>query len=260
MRDVTRESYLRYWDERNGGNVSYRLTAEEVKDFEDVADVKRTYELGFDASALAGYYYLVTGTGCHFRNVYGNPECDLGLVKISEDGKSYDIVWGFEAGGRPTSEFPSHLMSHIERLKVNPEQRVVFHCHPTNLIALSFTQELSERHLSRLLWKMQAESIVVFPEGVGVIPYMTPGTNEIGEATATKMADYQAVLWPHHGLFASGISLDDTYGLVEVLEKAAMIFSQIGVQGGNIKQAITDKQLQEIADYFHVTPHEGFLN
>ncbi|MGT2854558.1 rhamnulose-1-phosphate aldolase [Streptococcus pasteurianus] len=260
MRDVTRESYLRYWDERNGGNVSYRLTAEEVKDFEDVADVKRTYELGFDASALAGYYYLVTGTGCHFRSVYGNPERDLGLVKISEDGKSYDIVWGFEAGGRPTSEFPSHLMSHIERLKVNPEQRVVFHCHPTNLIALSFTQELSERHLSRLLWKMQAESIVVFPEGVGVIPYMTPGTNEIGEATATKMADYQAVLWPHHGLFASGISLDDTYGLVEVLEKAAMIFSQIGVQGGNIKQAITDKQLQEIADYFHVTPHEGFLN
>ena len=93
-----------------------------------------------------------------------------------------------------------------------------------------------------------------------MIPYMTPGTNEIGEATATKMADYQAVLWPHHGLFASGISLDDTYGLVEVLEKAAMIFSQIGVQGGNIKQAITDKQLQEIADYFHVTPHEGFLN
>ena len=53
MRNVTRESYLRYWDERNGGNVSYRLIAEEVEDFEDVADVKRTYELGFDASALA---------------------------------------------------------------------------------------------------------------------------------------------------------------------------------------------------------------
>lgn len=82
MRDVTRESYLRYWDERNGGNVSYRLTAEEVEDFEDVADVKRTYELGFDASALAGYYYLVTGTGCHFRNVYGNPERDLSLIHI----------------------------------------------------------------------------------------------------------------------------------------------------------------------------------
>ena len=260
MCNITQESYLRYWDERNGGNISYRLTAEEVEAFEDVTGVKQTYELGFDASPLAGYYYLVTGTGRYFRNVYERPKLDLGLVKISDDGQKYDIVWGFEDGGKPTSEFPSHLMSHIERLKVNPEQRVVFHCHPTNLIALSFTQELSERHLSRLLWKMQAESIVVFPEGIGVIPYMTPGTNEIGEATAAKMADYQAVLWPHHGIFASGTSLDDTYGLIEVIEKAAMIFSKISTQGGDIKQAITDKQLQEIADYFSVQVRKEFLD
>lgn len=260
MREITRESYLRYWDERNGGNVSYRLLAEEVEAFEDVTDVKATYELGFDASALAGFYYLVTGTGRYFRNVYDRPTLDLGLVKISEDGLKYDVVWGFEDGGKPTSEFPSHLMSHIERLKVNPNQRVVFHCHPTNLIAMSFTQELSERHLSRILWKMQAESIVVFPEGIGVIPYMTPGTNAIGEATAAKMSEFQAVLWPHHGLFASGVSLDETYGLVEVIEKAAMIFSQVGAQGGKILQEITDQELQEIADYFGQTPHAGFLD
>lgn len=260
MREITRESYLRYWDERNGGNVSYRLLAEEVEAFEDVTDVKATYELGFDASALAGFYYLVTGTGRYFRNVYDRPTLDLGLVKISEDGLKYDVVWGFEDGGKPTSEFPSHLMSHIERLKVNPNQRVVFHCHPTNLIAMSFTQELSERHLSRILWKMQAESIVVFPEGIGVIPYMTPGTNAIGESTAGKMSEFQAVLWPHHGLFASGVSLDETYGLVEVIEKAAMIFSQVGAQGGKILQEITDQELQEIADYFGQTPHTGFLD
>ena len=259
MREVTYQSYLRYWDERNGGNVSYRLTAEEVEVFEDVHDVKSTHDLGFGASALAGQYYLVTGTGRYFRNVTKRPLLDLGLVKISEDGQSYAIVWGFEDGGRPTSEFPSHLMSHIERLKVNPEQRVVFHCHPTNLIALTFTQDLDERHLSRLLWKMQAESLVVFPEGVGVIPYMTPGTREIGRATAAKMADFQAVIWPHHGLFASGVSLDETYGLVEVIEKAAMIYSQVGAQGGVIQQEITDEELKELAKAFDVTPREGFL-
>lgn len=260
MREVTRESYLRYWDERNGGNVSYRLLAEEVESYDDIAGVKATYELGFNASALAGDYYLVTGTGRFFRNIYDRPTLDLGLVKVSEDGQSYDIVWGFEDGGKPTSEFPSHLLSHIERLKINPEQRVIFHCHPTNLIAMSFTQELSERHLSRILWKMQAESIVVFPEGLGVIPYMTPGTNEIGKATAAKMAEFQAVLWPHHGLFASGISLDETYGLVEVIEKAAMIFSQVGAQGGLIKQEITDQELKEISDFFGQTPRLDSLD
>ena len=88
---------------------------------------------------------------------------------------------------------------------------------------------------------------------------MTPGTNQIGQATAAKMAEFQAVLWPHHSLFASGNTLDETYGLVEVIEKAAMIYSQIGAQGGQIKQEITDKELQEIADYFGMRPHEGFL-
>ena len=242
MREVTRESYERYWDERNGGNVSLRLTAEEVAPFEDVTEVTEVLDLGFDASPLAGYYYLVTGTGRYFRNVAGNPENDLGLVRITEDGQHAELVWGFNDGGKPTSEFPSHLMSHIERLKVNPNQRV------------------EERHLSRLLWKMQAESIVVFPEGIGVIPYMTPGTTEIGKATAAKMAEFQAVLWPHHGLFASGTSLDETYGLIEVIEKAAMIYSQIGAQGGVIKQAITDQELQEIATFFNMTPHQGFLD
>ena len=159
------------------------------------------------------------------------PLLDLGLVRISEDGQKAELLWGFEDGGKPTSEFASHLMSHIERLKVNPNHKVVFHCHPTNLIALSFTQPLDERHLSRLLWKIQTESIMVFPEGIGVILYMTPGTNAIGEATDAKMAEFRAVVWPHHGLFAAGDTLDETYGLIEVIEKAAMIYSQVGAQG-----------------------------
>ena len=44
MREVTRESYERYWDERNGGNVSLRLTGEEVSSFEDVTEVKEVLE------------------------------------------------------------------------------------------------------------------------------------------------------------------------------------------------------------------------
>lgn len=37
---------------------------------------------------------------------------------------------------------------------------------------------------------MQAESLAVFPEDIGIIPYMTPGTNKIGEATAAKMSEF----------------------------------------------------------------------
>lgn len=259
MCEVTRQSYERYWDERNGGNVSVRVLKEELEGYEDNNVIIRQFDLGFEAKELAGFYYLVTGTGRYFRNIVNQPELDLGLVRISEDGLKADLLWGFEDGGKPTSEFASHLMSHIKRLEVDPNQRVVFHCHPTNLIALTFTQELTERHISRLLWKMQAESLVVFPEGVGIIPYMTPGTTEIGKATAEKMSEFQSVIWPHHGLFAAGTSLDETYGLVEVIEKAAMIFSKVSAQGGQIKQDITDEQLRELANRFNVKPREDFL-
>lgn len=257
--DITFRSYDHGWDERNGGNVSLRLTAAELAEFDDLTEVKRTYDLGFDASELAGQYFLVTGSGRYFRNVIKRPELDSGLVKITADGLHAELYWGFEDVAEPTSEFPTHLMSHIARLKVDSNQRVVMHCHPTNFIALSFTQALDERKLSRLLWQMQAESLVVFPEGVGIIPYMTPGTNEIGAKTAAKMADYRVVMWPHHGIFAVGADLDETFGLIETVEKAALIYSQIMAQGGQIKQKITDDQLKELAQAFGVEANPKFL-
>ena len=54
---------------------------------------------------------------------------------------------------------------------------------------------------------------------------MTPGTKEIGAKTVAKMADYRVVMWPHHGIFAVGADLDETFGLIETVEKAALIYS-----------------------------------
>lgn len=256
---VTQASYQHGWDERNGGNVSLRLAEADVANFDDISKVKETFDLGFDATELIGNYFLVTATGRYFRNVVSQPNLDLGLVKITNDGKHADLLWGYEDGAKPTSEFPSHLMSHIERLKVDAKHRVVMHCHPTNVIALSFTQELNERNLTRLLWKMQAESLVVFPEGIGIIPYMTPGTTEIGKATSKKMSDFRTVIWPHHGIFGTGDSLDEAFGLIETVEKAATIYSQICAQGGEMKQEITDSQLSRLAESFGVTANPDFL-
>ena len=46
-----------------------------------------SFLLGFDAKEVAGQYFLVTGTGRYFRNVISRPTEDVGLVKITEDGK-----------------------------------------------------------------------------------------------------------------------------------------------------------------------------
>lgn len=62
MCEITNELYKHGWDERNGGNVSLRLTQEEVNQFNDLNDPIRNIPIKFDASALAGQYFLVTGT------------------------------------------------------------------------------------------------------------------------------------------------------------------------------------------------------
>ena len=99
MCEITNGSYQHGWDERNGGNVSLRLTQEEVDQFDNLKDVIRNIPIKFDASALAGQYFLVTGTGRYFRNVPNYPERDTGLVRITEEGNSVDLLWGFNDGG-----------------------------------------------------------------------------------------------------------------------------------------------------------------
>ena len=77
---LTSNMYRLGWDERNGGNVSLMLETEEVEQYLDPTDVKRTFTITFDASYLKGKYFLVTGTGKYFKNVEGDPENNIGII------------------------------------------------------------------------------------------------------------------------------------------------------------------------------------
>ena len=243
------------WDERNGGNISYLLKEEEVKEFLDVNHVIRKLPLAgvnsaaFDISPLIGKYFLVTGTGKYFKNVLDDPETNLGIIRIAKD-KTIDLLWGYKDGGRTTSEFPAHMMSHIARLKVDPNNRVVMHCHPTNLLAMTYVHELDEAKFSHTLWEMSTECIVVFPEGVGVLPWMLCGTDEIGIATAEKMASFRIVLWSLHGVYAAGKDLDETFGLIETVEKAATIYNIIGLR--KVVNTISEDAMKQLVDLFKI--------
>src|SRR5699024_4536639 len=245
--------------ERNGGNISVILMEEDIRSYLDLDQVKRIITLDFQVPELAGFYFLVTGSGKYFRNMKEQPEKCFGIIRISRDGTFAELLWGFSEGGMPTSELPAHLMSHMVRLKKDPEHRVIMHTHATNLIAMTFTHELSEKEFSKTLVKMCTECIGVFPERVAILPWMVPGTDVSGEDTAKKMHDYRLVIWPHHGIFGSGRSLDDAFGLIETAEKAAEIYMLIHSHQGGVRQEITDPELIALADAFGVIPNEKFL-
>ena len=244
------------WDERNGGNISYLLKEEEVKEYLDTTKVIRKIPFAgiqkssLDARPLASKYFLVTGTGKYFKNVEADPETNTGIFRISEKGDCAELLWGYKDGGRFTSELPAHLMSHMARLAVDPENRVVMHCHPTNILAMTYVHPLDEKSFSHTLWTMSTECIVVFPEGVGVLPWMLCGTDEIGVATAKKMHDFRIVLWTNHGIYGAGKTLDETFGLIETVEKAAQIYNVIGNRP--ILNNITDEDMAKLIHIFKI--------
>lgn len=258
------DGWLQGWHERNGGNLTYRMTEEDVAACRPFFDEtpREWVNMGVQADNLVGEYFITTGSGKFFRNVEPDPIHSIGIVEINDKGDSWRIVWGLADGAKPTSEFPSHFMNHsVRKAATNGANHVIYHCHATNVIALTYILPLTDRDFTRALWQSATECPVVFPEGVGVCPWMVPGGADIAMATSELMKKYQAAIWAQHGLFASGPDFDITFGLAHTIEKSAEIYVKVlSMGGGLIRQTITDDDLRAIAHDFGVQLNEEFLD
>ena len=92
------------WHERNGGNLTYRIKKEEAESIrEELSEDGEWKEIGTAVPALAGEYFLVTGSGKYFRNVMSDPEDSIAVIELDDKGENYRICWRLVNGGRPTS-------------------------------------------------------------------------------------------------------------------------------------------------------------
>lgn len=253
------------WHERNGGNLSYRLAPEDVAACRSFFyDTPSSWvPIGVQADNLRGEFFMVTAAGVYLRNVALDPDASMGIVEINGAGDAWRIVWGFKNGGAPTSEFASHFAIHAVRKGVSEgRDRVLYHAHPVNVVALTNVVPLDARTFTRLLWKALLESMLAFPHGVGVVPWMVPGGPEIAQATADAMTTYDACVWAHHGVFCAGTSFDAALGLMGTLEKAASIYAQARAMNGgsdNFASTIPDEGLRGIAAAYNLPVNEAFL-
>ena len=263
---MTMDGFNQGWHERNGGNLSYRLKAEEVELLKDDFDMNGEWqEIGWqknDESAfpgLAGEYFMVSGSGKYFRNIELDPAANVCIIQLNEEGNRFKKVWGLVNGGRPTSELPTHL-ANLEVLKARDEQiRVVYHCHPTNTVALTYVLPLDERVFTREIYEMATECPIVFPEGIGIVPWMLCGGKLIGDATAEIMKTKDVAVWAHHGAFCCGYDFDLTFGLMHTVEKAAEILVKVRSMTDTKVNTITPDQFRELNDPFGVKINEKFL-
>lgn len=268
VRDFCRmcdDGFNQGWHERNGGNLTYRMTDEQVEEARpNFGEPREWVPMGVRGENLAGSFFVATGSGKYMRNVMGDPRHSIGIVEINGTGDAFRVVWGLEGGARPTSEFESHYMNHcVTAARTGGVNRVIYHAHTPGVIEMSFIVPLDDREFTRRLWKMMTECVVVFPQGIGVVPWMVPGGPEIARASSELMKTYDTIAWAHHGIFGTGPDFDTTFGLVHTVEKAAEIYvAARAANGGSdaFLNDISDQGLRDTCRDFGITINEKFVD
>ena len=235
------------WAEKNAGNLSWDVTDfVRVKPRELKAAAFREH-LHLPSEA-AGRSFLVTGTGTRYRDIEKDPSGCLCILRPSEKGNGYHLLWGGEKPGfGPTSELSSHLKMQHSLLKRGGQMKVVLHTHPNELIALTHLSATNNQEaLNWALWGMIPEAKLFVPKGVGLVPYQLTGSEDLAEATVKVLEQgYKVVMWEKHGALAVGKDPDEAFDLVDAMNKAATLYLLCKNAGQN-PQGLTRAQIEEI--------------
>ncbi len=232
------------WHEANGGNASYRMRQAEVNEVKSGFRIRSWERIDTEVPTLAGECFLITASGSHFRNIAHDPKRTLGIIEVDRTGTAWRPCWGFKDGGRPTSELVAHLINHeVRKAATKGASRVIYHAHPANIAAMTCVMPADPAVFTRTLWAQLAECAMVIPHGVELIPWEVPGSLGLAIESAKAMEHTNAVIWPHHGLFVSGDTLDEAFGIMQTVDKAAEIYLKARACGTANTSSISNDDL-----------------
>ena len=260
--DITHEvseiaGYLwqRGWAERNAGNISVNIS-QGIGKADYNPDDYPYYELEHPYALLSNEFFFVSGTGSRMRDLARDPMGNTSFIHLDAQGRGYRLIGKDRQSAEkfmPTSELPTHLGIHQMIKERGSREKVVIHTHATELVALTQIREYcDEGKLNQLLWGMHPETIVFIPEGIGLVPYFTPGTEQIAAATLKALQKHKAALWEKHGVFAIGESVFETFDMIDILAKSARIFFLVS-SSGHKPEGLSREQLavlKELANNF----------
>lgn len=123
---------------------------------------------------------------------------------------------------RPSSEIKMHLRCY----SVRPEVKAVIHAHPPFATAFACAGiPLNNNSLS--------EAVMQLGE-VPVVPYATPGSDDVPEGITPFIKEHNAILLANHGAVTVGKTLTQAYYRMETLEQVAKITFLTKLLGGGI--------------------------
>ncbi len=204
------------------------------------------------AASLAGRCLWITAAGGRMRDVSREPGEHSGTLQFSADGLRYRAIGGpaGEDGFRPSSELPSHATILASFLVRGDAPRAIVHAHPDGLIALSHDRSLcDEERLNRALRNMHPEAVAVLPEGIGLVPYVLPGTLQHGLVTAAALERHPVALWEKHGVVAVGADLDEAFDRIDMADKLARLYLSCRAAGIE-PEGLGDARLEDLVRFF----------
>jgi rhamnulose-1-phosphate aldolase len=225
MAEVAGYLWDKGWAERNAGNISVDVSHLFGDQDGEVSGLPRR-GLPRAYPALAGRGFLVTGTQKRMRDVCKEPAAGVCLIRMAKDAAAYSVIWPAGAAYWPSSELPAHLGIHQFLLQTQAPQTVVVHTHPNEMIALTHAPAYAqdEPALNRLLWAMHPETKVILPEGIGLVPYTLPGSQELADATVAALRGRRVVTWEKHGVVAIGTDVFEALDLIDTVNKSAQVY------------------------------------
>ena len=195
---------------------------------------------------LATGWVLVTATHRRLRDVARSPERTVGVLRVCAGGAQAELHAAHPI--RPTSELNSHLAVHDDHVgRRGLDHHAVLHAQPIRLTYLSHLDAYGTTDaLCRRLFRWQPEMIVEFPEGIGVLPFEMPGSDEQMRLTVAGMAEHRAVLWRRHGIVTrNDESIEGAADLVDYAETAAQ-YEALNLILGEPTEGLSDAEMRRI--------------
>jgi rhamnulose-1-phosphate aldolase len=217
--------------------------------------IAETIALPLPAPHLAGHTVVVTGSGRRLRDLGRRPLANLGAVVVDEAGQRGTLHSAHERLFTTlTSEWNSHLAVHDDTVaRTGTNFHAVVHAQPPHLTYLSHVPTYADETVfSHRVLRWEPETVIALPAGVGVLPFMIPGSAELMAANVESLRRHRIVVWSKHGVMArSDLSVTRAVDRIEYAEAGAR-YEYMDLVAGGRGEGLTSEESQRIVEAFGV--------
>jgi len=173
------------------------------------------------AEANAGNFSIRTDdglitkiSGARMKEVARNPLKYVCLVK-EINGFKYEVL---PKKTVPTKEIFAHILGQRTLKRFRSEEKVLLHTHPFQLVSLSNQYPRPVELLREIFLRFRCRRLLRI---ITAVEYAPEGSILLARRTGRGLKNARLVIWPKHGVIASGRTLSQALSLIMTVNRVA---------------------------------------